>query len=192
MYSIARAWRSKIGLAIALDLLRVGLAVEHAERAAVARRGLDLEVAGDERKQIGRAAARFRRSAPSTRSLRRGLRSSLGAVADHLPLGRPGQRQRPPRLEVRLIEHRQRQVRACRDEQRVEEVGVAVERRVAGREGHVDRVPPGLQRGGGDDDVAVDPFEGRVLAVGRDALDVLAAGREVDDQRLRAGRRART
>ncbi len=60
-------------LAIARHLGGVGFAMEHPERAAVALGGLDLEVAGDERHEIGRQRLRFRerhRDAIAARSVR--------------------------------------------------------------------------------------------------------------------------
>ena len=52
-------------VAVARDLLGVGLAVEHAERAAVALGGLDLELAGREGEEIRRERLRFRESQAS-------------------------------------------------------------------------------------------------------------------------------
>ena len=82
----ARAWRSKIA-----SLLRATLAASvsrwiHAEPAAVAFRGFDLEVAGDERKEVGRRAALFRRNAPSRgrAAIRRDRCSAPLAATCHL------------------------------------------------------------------------------------------------------------
>ena len=49
-------------VAVARHLGRVGLAMEHPEGAAVAFRGLDLEIAGDERDEIGRQRLRSRQT----------------------------------------------------------------------------------------------------------------------------------
>ena len=50
-------------VAVARDLRRVGFAVEHPERPAVALGGLDLEAAGGEREQVGRQRLGFGESA---------------------------------------------------------------------------------------------------------------------------------
>ena len=62
------------------------------------------------------------------------LRAGLGAVGKRLPPLRHLEAQRPSRLEIRLIEDREREMRPRRHEQRVEKLGIAIECRVAGGE----------------------------------------------------------
>ncbi len=133
-------------VAIARHLGRVGFAMEHAEGAAVAFRGLDLEVAGDERDEIGRQRLGLRERHytvgrhPAPGCLTSAAPRQLGAIRRRLPFRRMLERQRPAALEVGLIEHRKRQPRPRRHEQRVEEIVAAIERRVAGIEGDANRV----------------------------------------------------
>ena len=65
----------------------------------------------------------------------------FGAVGDCLPAGGHLEAEGPARLQVGLIEAGERQVRPRRHEERVEELGVAVERGVAGDELDEDFVP---------------------------------------------------
>ena len=88
---------------------------------------------GGKRKQIGRQRLRFR-EADRTCGRRALVRVDLGAVGERLPAGGNVERQRVARLQIRLIEAGKGQPRARRHEQRVHEVRVAVERRVAGGE----------------------------------------------------------
>ena len=74
--------------------------------AAVARGPLDRELAGGEREQVGRDRLRLGEREP--RAAVAGLARGLGAVGDRLPAGRHVERQRPARLQIRLVEARER------------------------------------------------------------------------------------
>ena len=71
VYSSSHCERRRVEVehrvAVARDLLRVGLAMEHPERPAVALRGLDLELPGGEREQIRRN--RLRLGVPHARAI---------------------------------------------------------------------------------------------------------------------------
>ena len=86
------------------------------------------------------AAARFPRTRAWTRPSA-SRRADLGAVGDRLPAGGHVEAEASARLQVGLIEAGERQVRPRRHEERVEELGVAVERGVAGDELDEDFVP---------------------------------------------------
>ena len=131
-------------VAVPRDLLRVGFAVEHPERAAVALGPLHRKPAGREREQI--RGDRLRLGEGDPRSPVERFARDLRAVGERLPSHRHLERQRPARFEIRLVEAGKGLVRACGDENRVEEVVVAVERRVAGVEIDGHRVVADLQR----------------------------------------------
>ena len=126
-------------VAVARHLLRVGFAVEHAKRPAVALGRFDREPAGGEREEVGRE-----RLVSANRTLTRSprARADLGAVRNRLPCRRQRQRQRVARLEVRLVEAREREVRAGRHEDRVEKIGIPIEGCIAGAKDDVERVRP--------------------------------------------------
>ena len=113
---------------------------------------LDREPAGGEREQIGRQRLRLgeREREPARRLASR----RFGAVGDRLPSRRHVERQRPARLEVRLVEAGNARCARAGHEQRVEEVGVAVERGVAGDEIDRDLVVAARRAAGGKHDVA--------------------------------------
>ncbi len=115
---------------------------------------LDGKLPGGEREQIRRHRLRLGERDAGPAAARGGRR--LGAVREGRPSFRYVEGQRPPRLQIRLIEAGEGFVRPCRDENRVEEIGVAVERRVAGLEFDGDPVGTGVKRRGGQDDMAVD------------------------------------
>ena len=144
-------------LAIARHLGRVGLAVEHAERSAVAHRGLDFEVACDESHEIGRQPLSLRKRDDG--AVARDRARQLGPVGRRLPLRGVLQRHRPSSLEVRLIKHRERQPRPRRHEQGVEEIDAAVERCIAGGELDTDLVGARDERLRRRHDVAVHVVE---------------------------------
>ena len=132
-------------VAVARDLRGVGFAMEHPERAAVALGALDRELAGGEGEQIGRE--RLRLGEARRASVRRVARASISApLRDRLPAVGHVERQRPSRLEIRLVEAGERLVRARRHEDRVEEIVVAVERGAAGIEVERQAVLAGLER----------------------------------------------
>jgi hypothetical protein len=170
------------GVAVARHLGRVGLAVEHAKGAAGALGCVEFEIADDKREQICRE--RFGLGEADRHALALLMALQFGAVAHRLPLRWRVERQRPTGLQIRLIEHRQRQVGAGRHEEGIQKIRVSVERRVAGRELNRDLVGARLEHGGRDDDVPVDPGNGRRAAVGGDGLDVVTAGRKVNHQRV--------
>ncbi len=174
------------GVAVARDLLLVGLAVEHPERAAVALRGLDLERARGKGEEIGGDRLGFRVADLEPRPLN--FARDLRAVGHRLPARRNRQRQRVAGLEIRLIEAGERQVRTRRHEERVHELGVAVERRVARAEhdGH-DVLGAGRrrERSDGNHDVAVDRADRGLGPVHGHRREVRVAGREIEHQRCR-------
>ena len=115
------------------------------------------EPAGREREQIGRQRLGLgkRERASSAAAPSPAVPRQRRAVAHRLPARGHGERERVARLQVRLVEAGKRQLRPRRDEQRVEELVVAVQRLVAGDEVHrqlVRRRP----RADAIDDVAVD------------------------------------
>ena len=120
---------------------------------------------------------------PFHRSISTGL--TRRAVAHRQPLAGIRELERPAGLEVGLVEHREHQVRARRHEQRVEEIGVAIERGVAGGELDADLGGAGRQGSGRDHDVVLRKGHGHRRAVHGHALDIRRAGREVEHQRLR-------
>ncbi len=112
-------------VAIAGDLGRVGFAMEHPHRAAVAFGALDGELPCGEREEIGRNRLCLRERHPRQALLRRPRHFS--AVRERLPAFRHLKRQRPARFQIGLIETGKRLVRAGGDENCVEEFVVAVE-----------------------------------------------------------------
>ena len=130
-------------VAVARDLGGIGLAVEHAERAALPFGGLDRETARGKREEIGRQRLGFGKGQAQPAL---GFASCrFGAVRDRLPGGRQVQAEGPARLQVGLIEAGERQVRPRRNEERVEELGLSIERRVSGDEVDGDLVAAGLE-----------------------------------------------
>src|SRR5690606_23736282 len=92
----------------------------------------------------------------------------LGPVGYGLPRRRNRQLQREPRFQVRLIETGKRFVCPRRNEDRVEEIRIAVERRVAGTERQLEDVLACADAVRRDDDVPVPGLEGNRTAVARD------------------------
>ena len=130
-------------VAVARDLGGIGLAVEHAERAALPLGSLDRETARGKREEVGRQRLGFGKGQAQPAL---GFASCrLGAVGDRLPGGRHVQAEGPARLQVGLIEAGERQVRPRGNEERVEELGLSIERRVAGDEVDGDLVAAVLQ-----------------------------------------------
>ena len=134
------------GVAVSRDLLRVGLPVEHPERAPVALRAFRRELPGRESEEIRRD--RFRFAEPHQRASVGRIAPRFRGVRQRFPALRNLEQQGPARLQIRLIETRERFVGARGDEDRVQEIVVPVERRVAGAEGDRDRVPALHQRRG--------------------------------------------
>ena len=96
----------------------------------------------------------------------RDSRDSSAPLASGLPAVRHVERQRPARLEVRLVEAGKRLVRPRRHEDRVEKVVVAVERRVARLEVERQDVSALVQGAGRHDEVLVDFLDRDQAAVG--------------------------
>ena len=117
------------GVAVVRDLLRVVLAVKHAELATAALRALDREPAGREGEQVRGDGLRFGETNPSPSIVP--LADARLLVADGLPSLGHLERQGPPGLEVRLIEAGERFVRPSRHEDRVQDIVAAVERHVS-------------------------------------------------------------
>ena len=141
---------------------------------------LDREAAGRKREEIGRERFGFSKrevDLPVFLAPRR-----LGAVGDRLPAGRHLQPQRPARLQVGLIENRERQVSARRHEQRVEELRVAIERLVAGDEVDEDFVTAFQQGLRWQDDVIGNDRVRNRLGRGPDAAHAFRR-REVERER---------
>src|SRR5581483_8250175 len=115
-------------VAVASHLGGVGLAVKHAEGAALALCGFDLEFAGREGEQVGGKGRSFGKMDALA-----GARGS-GPIGHDLPVRRNFEGQSITRLETRLIEAGEGEVRAGRHEQGVKEIGVAVESLVTGGE----------------------------------------------------------
>ncbi len=184
-HSSAAACRSKIASRLRATLRGVGLAVEHAERAAVPLGLLDDEPPGGEREEIRRDRWRLRE--PHARRVRPSVcRSSLRAVADRLPALGHVERQRPARLQIRLIEAGERLVRARRHEDRVEKIVVAIERRVAGVEFDRHRVLGRAERRLGYDQMPVHLTHLGLRPVDLDLLqETRTIRREVEDERRR-------
>ncbi len=140
-------------VAVASHLLRVRFAMEHPQLASTAFGGFHREPPRGEREQVGRDRTGFGKGPTDARSLRGPL--LLGAVRDRLPAGRRIQRQLIARLQVRLVEAGERQTCARRHEQRVHELGIAIEREVARVERQRELVGAAPQRRGGKHDVLV-------------------------------------
>jgi hypothetical protein len=141
-------------LPVPRDLLRVGFAMEHSKRPAVALGGFNLEFAGGERKEVRRDWLRF--CIPDAHAIARGLSRGLGAVRDGQPFRWQGELQRVPRLDVQLVEARECEARPGRHEDRVKEIGIAIERCVTRAKHDVERVFAHGQLFLWDDDVTVD------------------------------------
>ena len=120
-------------VAVARDLGGVGLAVEHPERRPL-RSAVSIwnRPAANAKRYVGSGCVSAKRIADAPPALLDPRR--LGAVGQRLPARRDLERQRVSRLQIRLIEAGKRQPRARRHEQRVHELRIAIERRVAGVE----------------------------------------------------------
>src|SRR5207244_7657779 len=99
--------------------------MKHAIPASIALRGFHPKLAGRECEKIRRNGLCFRVT-DSHAALRRFV-ERLGAVRNRLPVLGDVQLERETRLQVWLIEARKRKMRARRHEQRVQEIGIAVE-----------------------------------------------------------------
>ena len=106
------------------------------------------------------------------------------AVADGQPVTRNFELECPAGLQIRLIEHRDGQVGPRRHEQRVEEVGIAVERGVAGRELDLHLGDARRQGRRRQHDVVLRKCRRHCRAVDGHACDVGRARGEVEYQRL--------
>src|SRR4030095_2903906 len=113
-------------VAIACDLGGVGLAMKHAQRAAIALRRLDRELASDEGEEVRRQRRRLGKLEG------RGRLCAAGSIAYPLPSVRDGQRERVARLQVGLFEAWECQPRPRWHEQGVQKVVVAIQCLVAG------------------------------------------------------------
>jgi hypothetical protein len=169
-------------VAVARDLRRIRFAVKHAELPAVPLRRLDLEPARAEREQVCRQRRRLREPQPEPPAVRGA--SGFRAVGDRLPSVRNHQGEAVLCLDVWRIEAGKREPRARRHEQRVHELGVAVQRRVAGGEVEGDLVRARAQRRGGNDDVLVRGRHRNALAI-RGRLKALHRAGEIERQRPR-------
>ena len=169
-------------VAIARDLRGVGLAVEHAVRAAVALSRLDRKPPRREREQVSRD--RLRLGEPHADSPIVRLASYLGAVRDRFPPFRDVEGQRPFALEIRLVDAGKHQMCTGRHEDRVEEIRVAVQRRVSRREREGQPILANRQRLTRNDDVPVDLSDGNCRCVVLDASQQARAIRcEIECQR---------
>ena len=140
-------------LAVAPDLRRIGLTMEHRELASGPLRGLGLKPPGRKREQIGRNRRRLAEADCRRRAAR--LARLLGGVGDRAPALRNVQRQRESCLQVRLVEAWEGEPRPGRHEQRVHELGIAVERQVAAGERQAHLVDAGAKHRRGNDEVLV-------------------------------------
>ncbi len=120
------------GVTIARHLLRVGFSMKHPKRASIALRCFELELPRSECEQVRGNRLRLRVTNPS--AFAGGLAGQLGAVGHGGPSGRDRQFQFVARLEIRLVEAREGQVRSRGHKQGVQELAVAVQRLVAGDE----------------------------------------------------------
>ena len=155
------------GLPVARHLGRVGLAMEHPQRAAGPLRRLDLELPGREGEQVGGDGLRLG-EAPDGPFARAGrVRRLRGLAVGHRgPAAGRFQGQRETRLQVGLIEEGQREVRPVGHEERIQKVVVPVEGFVARLEVELDPIAPVRAQGaGGNDDVVVPrrPLHGRAV-----------------------------
>jgi hypothetical protein len=143
--------------------------------------GLDAHAAGHERDEVGRERLRFRKA--DANPVADGNPFSLGAVRNRLPRRRMLERDGPATFQVGLIEAGQGLTRTRGHEQRVEQIGAAVQRRLAGAKAHLHDVLARLQVARRDDEVTVDRFDrdGRAVGDDRDVGRVLRC--EVDHQR---------
>src|SRR6185369_14554452 len=114
-----------------------------AERAAVACGLLDRKPSRRKREEIRRNRFGFR-EADSLTVIRRAARG-FRAVRQRFPAGGYCQLKRPARLQIGLIEARERLMRACRHQDRVEEIVVAIEWRITGLEVDDDVIGAGAE-----------------------------------------------
>ena len=140
-------------LAVARDLRRIGLTMEHRELASGPLRGLDLKTSGRKREQVGRNRRRLAEANRRRRAAR--FARLFGGVGDRAPALGNVQRQRESCLQVRLVEAWKGEPRPGRHEQRVHELGIAVERQVAAGERQVHLVGAGAEHRRGNDEVLV-------------------------------------
>ena len=182
-HASAAACRSKIAsrlrATLAASVSRWNIRNVRPLRSAVSTENLP----GGEREQIGRDRLRFGEADRASGRPCASRATSAPLASASQPVGNV-ERQRPARLQVRLVEAGKRQVRARRHEDRVEEIVVAVERGVAGVEVERQAVLAGKQRFRRHDDVTVDLTDGDRLAAAADrAKQPGAIGREVERQR---------
>jgi hypothetical protein len=169
-------------LAIARDLCRIRLAMKEPQCASVALRGLDGELASDEREEIRRQRRRLLKRRLD--GARRRLSGDLRTVCHRLPTVRGDERQAISRLEIRLVKTRERQTRSRRHEQRVEKLIVPIEGIVASEKLEFDLVGTGLRHLGRDDDVAVANGDSDDTAGGANLRQPFGRLREVEDHGL--------
>ncbi len=170
-------------LAVARDLRRIGLTMEHRELASGPLRGLGLKPSGRKREQIGRNRRRLAEADRRRRAAR--LARLLGGVGDRAPALRNVQRQRESCLQVRLVEAWEGEPRPGRHEQRVHELGIAVERQVAAGERQAHLVGAGAEHRRGNDEVLVAHL--RLECAGQRARVADAVGRSGKIEDHRAG-----
>ena len=137
---------------------------------------------GDEREQIRRQRLRLGELDCGLAAARPAPVRLLGAVGDGLPAGRDVERQAYSAPSGRADRNRECQARPRRHEQRVEELVVAIERRVAGNELELDAIGSRARRLRGNDDVSVDEVGAGIGAVDRNAANALSWLREVEDE----------
>jgi hypothetical protein len=113
------------------------------------------------------------------------FRADLGSVCDRLPAVRSDERQAISRLQIRLVETRERQTCSRRHEQRVEKLIVSIEGIVAGNEIEFDLVGTGLGHLGRYDDVAVSNDGRDDAPPGTNLSEPLGWLREIEDDGLR-------
>src|SRR6185295_12071849 len=136
----------------------VGFPMHHAERAAVALGLLDRKPSRRKREEICRNRFGFR-EADSLTIVRRAARGFC-TVRQRFPAGGYGELKGPARLQIGLIEARKRLMRTCGHQDRVEEIVVAIEWRIACLEVDDDQVGAGAEGGRGENQVTV--LKGRV------------------------------
>jgi len=168
-------------LAVAEHFRGIGLPVHHRERAAVARRLFGLELPGGEREQIRRD--RLGLIELMRRATGRRVARHERAVGQRTPAAGNPEGQGPAGLEVGLVERGERGGGAVRNEQRVEELVVPVERLIGRLEPERDGVGPPLECTPGDHHVpGREPWR-NCVAVHRDPGDARGVAPKVERQR---------
>ena len=166
--------------------------MEHVEASTVAFGRLHAELSGGKCKQVRRKRRgfgkikRFLDRRDTIRSNRKTVRNTpaLGPVGYGPPVRRHSQDQLEARLEIRLIETRECQMRPRRNKKRIQEIVASIERPVARYELNIDGVLASASGGSGDDEVTAAKLEVHFLTCNAEAQNAVTWLVEIEHNRV--------